>query len=187
MNRDRELIRQCLEGGLDAFRLLIEPHQARVRRIAASVLGDREEAEEAAQDAFVRIYKGLGTFRGEVDFGVWACRVAVNTCYNAARKRRYRRRMERVTDPARMVEYSSSDLGNPERVTMDRETGARIREIIRKLPKKLHEVVVLSLLDEMSHDEVSQALSIPVGTVKSRLHLARKRLASDARRKGLID
>ena len=187
MSRDQELIKRCLAGDLDAFRDLIEPHQASVFRIALSVLGNREEAEEATQDTFVRVYRGLHSFRGDAAFRGWVCRVAVNTCYNASRRARRRRAVEKAMDPWILPETGSGDKASPESETADREIGRKLRELIRKLPEKLHEVVVLSYLRDLSHDEIADALGIPRGTVKSRLHLARERLARDIRRRGLLE
>jgi RNA polymerase sigma-70 factor (ECF subfamily) len=187
MSRDQELIKRCLAGDLDAFRDLIEPHQASVFRIALSVLGNREEAEEATQDAFVRVYRGLHSFRGDAAFRGWVYRVAVNTCYNASRRVRRRRAVEKSMDPRSLPETGLDDKPSPESEIADREIGRKVRELIRRLPKKLYEVVVLSYLRDLSHEEIADALGIPRGTVKSRLHLARERLGREITRTGLLE
>ena len=104
MPTERFLIQQCLSGNQDAFRRLIEPHQDFVFRVAISVLGSREEAEEAAQDAFVGAYRGLGSFSGKVPFQAWMYRIAVRTALNV--RRRTATAPARATDAARLVRWT---------------------------------------------------------------------------------
>ena len=180
MPSERELIEQCLVGELDAFRQLIAPYQGFVMRVSYSVLGNREEAEEATQDTFVRAFNGLKTFNSDGPFQAWLYRIAMRTGLNARRSRRRRRIFERLVDPMGFAQVASSGGDNPETQTLMRETRERVRMMIDTLPRKLHEVVVLSYLEELSEKEISDVLKIPQGTVKSRLHLARKRMAKAA-------
>ena len=113
MPTERFLIQQCLTGNQVAFRRLIEPHQDFVFRVAISVLGNREEAEEAAQDAFVRAYRGLGSFSGKVPFQAWMYRIAVRTALNVRRRRR-RRLFERLTPPAWFGGQASAATESPD-------------------------------------------------------------------------
>lgn len=186
MPPERDLIRQCLAGDLSAFRRLIEPQQDCVFRIALSILGSREEAEEAAQDTFMRVYRELSSFSGAAPFGAWVYRIAVRTCLNAHRRRRKWRLYERSVDPARMAGMAFREGETPEAEAEQREMQAKVRGAIDRLPGKLHEVVVLSYLDEFSHAEIADLLDIPEGTVKSRLHLARGRLQKELERQGLV-
>jgi RNA polymerase sigma-70 factor (ECF subfamily) len=180
MPSEMELIEQCLVGNLDAYRRLIEPYQAFVLRVSLSVLGNREEAEEAAQDAFVRAYNGLAKYKSDGPFQAWLYRIAMRTSLNAHRSRKRRRIFERLVDPTGFDQVASSGAENPETQSIHRETREKVRRMIDSLPRKLHEVVVLSYLEEFSVREIAQMLDIPQGTVKSRLHLARKRLAAIA-------
>lgn len=186
MPQERDLIQQCLSGNQDAFRRLIEPHQDFVFRVAISVLGSREEAEEAAQDAFVRAYGGLSSFSGKVPFQAWMYRIAVRTALNARRRRR-RRIFERLTPPAWFGGLASSETETPDALFAKRDARIRLRAIIDRLPAKLHEVVVLTYLQELACGEIAEILNIPEGTVKSRLYRAREKLQKEIERKGLLD
>lgn len=187
MPSERDLIRRCLTGDVDAFRRLVEPHQDFIYGIALSVLRNREEAEEAAQDALLRIYQGLGSFRGEVPFRSWAYRIAVRVSFNVHRRGRRRRDSERVTDPDRIDRMDSGDARTPDVDAEQEEVRRRLGGIIERLPRKLHEVVVLSYLREWSHVEIAEVLEIPEGTVKSRLYLARVRIRKEAKRRGILE
>ena len=186
MPQERFLIQQCLSGDQDAFRRLIEPHQDFVFRVAISVLGSREEAEEAAQDAFVRAYGGLRSFSGKVPFQAWMYRIAVRTALNARRRRR-RRIFERLTPPEWFGGLASSETETPDALFAKRDARIRLREIIDRLPAKLHEVVVLTYLQELACGEIAEILNIPEGTVKSRLYRAREKLQRAIERQGLLD
>ena len=185
MPRERDLIQQCLSGNRDAFRRLIEPHQDFVFRVSLSVLGNREEAEEAAQDAFVRTFRGLDSFSGQVPFQAWLYRIAVRTALNARRRRR-RRLFERLTPPSWFGGLASA-TDAPDADVVRQDARIRLRATIDRLPRKLHEVVVLTYMNELTCGEIAEILSIPEGTVKSRLHRAREILQKGIRRQGLLD
>ncbi len=186
MPQERFLIQQCLTGNQDAFRRLIEPHQDFVFRVALAVLGSREEAEEAAQDAFVRAYRGLGSFSAKVPFQAWIYRIAIRTALNVRRRRR-RRLFERLTPPAWFGGLASSDTEAPDTQFAKRDARIRLRAIIDRLPAKLQEVVVLTYLQELACGEIAEILNIPEGTVKSRLHRAREKLHREIERQDLLD
>lgn len=187
MCADRELIARCLDGDLHAFRRLIAPYEGAVYRVAFAVLGNREEAEEAAQDVFFRVHEGLGALRRDLSFGAWVHRVALNTSISAYRRGRRRRRAELSTDPTELTGVPSRNPSNPERDAAEEEAGRKVRAMIRRLPRKLCEAVILRYLQDKSVAEIAEILGIPRGTVKSRLHLARQRLLKEARREGLAD
>lgn len=186
MPQERDLIQQCLSGNRDAFRRLIEPHQDFVFRVALSVLGSREEAEEAAQDAFVRTFRGLGSFSGQVPFQAWLYRIAVRTALNARRRRR-RRLLERLKPPSWFGGLASVATEAPDALFAKRDARIRLRSIIDRLPGKLQEVVVLTYLQEFTCREVAEILNVPEGTVKSRLHRAREKLQKEIERQDLLD
>lgn len=184
MPQERDLIQQCLSGNRDAFRRLIEPHQDFVFRLALSVLGSREEAEEAAQDALVRTYRGLGSFSGQVPFQAWLYRIAVRTALNARRRRRL---LERLAPPSWFGGLASAATEAPDALFARRDARTRLRATIARLPGKLQEVVVLTYLREFTCSEVAEILNIPEGTVKSRLYRAREKLQKEIERQGLLD
>ena len=182
MSQERVLIQQCLSGNQDAYRRLIEPHQDFVFRVALSVLGNGEEAEEAAQDAFVRAYRGLGSFSGKVPFQAWMYRIAVRTALNVRRRRRL---FERLAPPAWFAGLASPETEAPDVRFAKKDARIRLRAIIDRLPAKLHQVVVLTYMQELACGEISAILNIPEGTVKSRLYRAREKLQKQIEKQGL--
>ena len=186
MLQERDLIHQCLSGNRDAFRRLIEPHQDFVFRVALSVLDNREEAEEAAQDAFIRAYRGLGSFSGRVPLQAWLYRIAGSN--RPERKATPAPTAIGAADAALMVRRPGI-CGNkrPDAEVERQDARIRLRATIGRLPRKLHEVVVLTYMEELACREVAEVLNIPEGTVKSRLHRAREKLKKEIGRQGLLD
>lgn len=187
MSIERDLIQQCLAGNLDAFCRLIAPHQDFLYRIALSILGTREEAEEAVQDALIRIYRGLSSFTIEVPFQAWAYRIAVRVCFNHHRSRRRRRRRETPIGREQIDRMASPEGRAPDADAERAELRRRLREIVDRLPEKLHRVVVLCYLGDLSMSEVADLLDVPEGTVKSRLYAAREKIQKEAERRGLME
>lgn len=151
----------------DSFAARVAETQRRVFQIAYGVLGDPADAEEVAQEAFLRAYRRFSTLRDPDKFRAWVSRIAFRLALN--RRRARGRQLVRDTS----WHASCPDpVANPH----DAFALARIRAEIERLPEKLRAVILLSAVEEMEAREVAAVLDIPVGTVRSRLHLARKRL-----------
>jgi RNA polymerase sigma-70 factor, ECF subfamily len=142
-----------------------------VFRVAYSVLREAADAEEIAQDAFLRAYGHIRELREPQKFKAWICRIAFRLALN--RKRAHGRRLVRDT-----AWHGSRGLQNADgaRIQDEREYLERLRNEIERLPKKLRSVVLLTSVSGMDATEVGAVLEVPAGTVRSRLHLARKRL-----------
>ncbi len=180
---DAALVERCRNGDLSAFEPLVEKYRHRVWRLAYNVLRDREEAWDVAQEAFIRAYQALPSFRGQSQFYTWLYRIVVNVATDRGRSRAAQGRAfgtervaeedwERVlTDPAPGAGGESPD----ERATrmQDRE---RIVQALATLPEHHRTIIMLSDLEGLSYREIAETLDIPMGTVMSRLHNARKRL-----------
>lgn len=166
------LISGAAEGERDTdFAARVQETQRRVFQIAYSVLADAADAEEVAQDAFIRAYRGLANLREPEKFLAWVSRISFRLALN--RRRAQRRRLARDTAwyaarPDTVVDGARKGV---DRVFLD-----RVRMEMDRLPEKLRAVLLLSAVDGMEAREVAAVLDIPVGTVRSRLHLARKRL-----------
>jgi len=149
----------------------IAENQRRVFQIAYSVLGNAADAEDAAQEAFLRAYQKFASLREAEKFRAWVNRIVFRLALN--RRRGYRRRMVRdtawQTTETRTIVDGAKEA--EQRVMLD-----RLRREIEQLPEKLRSVLQLSLVDEMDAADVSEVLGIPAGTVRSRLHTARKLL-----------
>lgn len=172
---DSEIIAQAQAGDLRAFETLYRKHEHQVYRTALAILGDSQTAEEVLQDCFLRAYKHLHRLNGEPSVSPWLHRVAVNLCYSHLR----RNYLSQVTvSLENLSNCLFPSLGpSPEECTQDSEISSAIQNGIAALDLKHRSVVVLYYLQEFSLEEVAYILDCPVGTVKSRLHYARKELS----------
>lgn len=154
----------------DAFERIVLEYQDRIFRLACSILGDRAAAEEAAQDALVRIWKGLPRFRGESSLSTWIYAITRNTCLTALQ--RAGPRADSLEEPARRRE-AESHAGEAWSVAPSPDLAA----LLDTLPAKYRAVVTLFYMQEKSYDEVADMLGLPVGTVKTYLFRARRSMA----------
>lgn len=149
----------------------VAENQRRVFQIAYSVLGNSADAEEVAQEAFLRAYRNFGSLRDAEKFRAWVNRIVFRLALN--RQRGYRRRLARDTawqsSEARTMVDGAKDA--EQQIMLD-----KLRREIERLPQKLRSVLQLSLVEEMDATEVGAVLGIPAGTVRSRVHTARKLL-----------
>ena len=163
---DLLLIRRSQAGDEDAFAEIFHKYKNLVYKTAYLMLGSTEDAEDALQEIFVRVYRSLSTFRpSKGAFTTWLYRITVNHCLNQRRKRRlFTLPLDRVS-PTSSTEHTSS----PESPLAEEET---IQQALAQLSEKLRAVVILRYYQELSYAEIAQILDIPVGTVKSRLNSA---------------
>lgn len=184
-NDDSKLLERVRSGDRDAFRSLVERHQKRVYNLAYSLLKNREDAADVAQEAFVKAYRSLDGFKGDASFYTWIYRITNNLCIDFLRK----------AGPTAKIEYSeelsddssaeaqagvgvlSSRLGtNPQRSALRHELAEKMEEALAQLPEKHRAILVLREVDGLSYEELAQALEIPKGTVMSRLFHARTKM-----------
>jgi len=175
---ERELIQRCLAGDSSAFEPLVERYRQRVWRLAYQLLRDREEAWDCAQEAFVRAFHSLPSFRGQSAFYTWLFRITVNVATDRQRARGAQARAfgaERV--PEEEWKRTTADPGvRPDQAVIQSERRTRIREALDALPPKARTIIMLSDVEGLSYREIAEVLACPIGTVMSRLHNARKRL-----------
>jgi RNA polymerase sigma-70 factor (ECF subfamily) len=182
---DCELMARLAAGDRDALAPLVERHYSRLYRIALAYLRQREDALDVVQEAFVKAYQGASRWDGSAEAGPWLTRVTVNLAID--RWRRNRRRGETFA-PLADDDHASS-LADPaasaERGIHGREAGERVARALRVLPERQRAVVVLRHYQELSLEEIAEALGMSLGTVKSSLHRAlarmRERLAPEGR------
>lgn len=163
---DTSAVDRCLRGETAGFRPIVERYQRVLFTVALRMLGDRDEASDAAQAAFVKAYEKLATWDRRHKFFSWLYRILVNECLNV---RRSRQRFEPL----------SSDLvaaDDPQEDARKGELRARVQAALVELPRPYREVIVLRHFADLSYQEMSEALGVPEKTVKSRLYSARQRL-----------
>jgi RNA polymerase sigma-70 factor, ECF subfamily len=180
---DRELVARLQGGDAKAFDELVMRHQQRALNVAFQLLRNHEDAMEVAQDAFVRIYRSIGEFRGECEFTTWLHQIVVNLARNRYRwwHRRGRQAMVSIDDPVETtdgtVEIQVEAKGNaPDVEAANAEFVQTLSEKMGELPPKFREVLVLRNIENMSYEEIATALACSVGTVKSRIARAREAL-----------
>lgn len=166
---DHTAISRCLQGDRSAFEPLVVRYQRVLFTVALRILGNRDDANDAAQNAFVKAYEKLATFDGNRRFFSWLYRILVNECINLRRDRH-----EHDVDVD--VEELAGDA-SPAALVEQGETRARVKAAILALPLPYREVVVLRHFAELSYEDIASTLGIPASVVKSRLFTARQRLA----------
>ncbi|MBW2313636.1 MAG: sigma-70 family RNA polymerase sigma factor [Deltaproteobacteria bacterium] len=176
---------RATKGDHDAFRILVERYQGRAYALALRVLKDEERARDAVQEGFLKAYTNLAKFEGRSSFYTWLYRLVMNTCLDMKRRDKSDREVEwdetRPGDPASAPEAEAlagqgAGHAGPARELDRSELRKQIAEAIAQLPGEARETLLLREVDGLTYAEIAEALSIPKGTVMSRLHYARKRM-----------
>jgi RNA polymerase sigma-70 factor (ECF subfamily) len=173
---DRELMARLAAGDREALAPLMERHYRRLYRIALSYLRQRDDALDVVQEAFVKVFQAASRWDGSAEAGPWLSRITVNLAID--RWRRNRRRMATFAPLAEDDHQRAlADGGaSPDRRVQGREAGERVAKALRVLPDRQRAVVVLRHYQDMSLEEIAQALGMSLGTVKSSLHRALHRM-----------
>ncbi len=169
---DEALARRTLAGDLGAFETLVERHQAVVYRVAARIVGN-DEADDVVQDAFLRAFHRLSRFRGESPFRAWLLRIAHNAALDALGRRRASP-LDEADEPA--DQQDSSPSRTPADGLEVRERRDRLAAKLRLMQPRHRAVLVLRDLEGFSYEEIAEITESPLGSVKGRLHRARREL-----------
>ena len=176
---EQELIQLCKNGDREAFNQLIAQYQKQVFNIAYGMLSDYEDALDASQEVFVKVYRSIASFKGQSSFSTWIYRICANVCNDSLRKRQRRGvtvSIENDDDGDNNISEIPSDTPTPEENVMMNERQRAVREAINNLSDEYREIIVYSDINQLSYDEISKVLKCPVGTIKSRLNRARNAL-----------
>ena len=175
-SEDERLVRACQGGEREAFSGLVERYQRDVYRLCYRYVNNHHDANDMAQEAFLKAYRAIGKFRGESAFSTWLYRIAVNTCLNFRAARR---------PGAEPLDDALPDAGPGAGAGVEtRERERLVREAVARLPDKQRTTVILKIYQELTHEEVAGIVGSSVGTVKANLFHAlnnlRKQLAGGA-------
>jgi RNA polymerase sigma-70 factor (ECF subfamily) len=176
---DNALVERCRTGDIAAFEPLVEKYRQRVWRLALQLVRDREEAWDISQEAFIRAFQSLGSFRGQSAFYTWLFRIVVNLATDRVRQRAARGRAfgtERVPDEDWDRAMPDEVSASPAEEALRSEQRARIERALEALPEHFRTIIMLSDIEGLAYREIAEVLDVPMGTVMSRLHNARKRL-----------
>ncbi len=174
---DRTLVDEAAAGDLDAFATLVRRYQTRLVNYALAIVRDTGEAEDVAQETFIRAYRSLGRFRGESSFKTWLYTIATNTARTSLERRGRRERVggQSLDDDAQTLSAGSvpSGLPDPETTLVTRDA---IDRALATLPDGLRVAVVLRDVEGLDYKEIAKVTGSPIGTVESRIFRARQRL-----------
>ncbi len=177
---DRELLVAAKEGDYSSFEALVRRYHARIYRLALGMTKDRHEAEEVVQDTFLRIHRGLRSFRQDSSPGSWIFRIAANSALMSLRAKRRKPQLSLEELPCeessarRAPLWPSGDwMRQPEEKLLEKEVTSRMEAAIAELPQKYRLVLLLRDVEGLSNDEVAQTLGLTLPTVKARLHRSR--------------
>ena len=185
---DQQLVQRVQAGEKAAFDLLVRKYQHRVLKLVSRFVSDAAEAEDVAQEAFLKAYRALASFRGDSAFYTWLYRIAINTAKNALVSNR-RRPVDfdlDLQDPEQYDRHARLKEGDtPEGVLLTEEIRSVVEKAMEQLPEDLRTAIVLRELEGLSYEEIAEAMDCPVGTVRSRIFRARE--AIDKKLKPLLD
>ena len=170
---DIELIKRFENGSRSAFEELVRKHQEKIFNLCCYMLNDRDNAQDAAQEVFLKAYSRLKDFRGDCALYSWLYRIAVNTCLDQKRKSPD---TADSSEPAPSVEDLPTSGPSPEQLYQSKETGRAIQAALQKLPDILRAAIVLKEIEGLSYEEIADSLDTSIGTVKSRISRAREEL-----------
>jgi RNA polymerase sigma-70 factor (ECF subfamily) len=183
---DLTLVNRCKEGDQQAFRLLVKRYERKVYAVAFGMLKDREEALDISQEAFVKVHRYLGDFKGDSSFYTWLYRITRNLAVDRLRSKRDTVALDDRGDRAATAQdetelgeagFLSTQLGtNPQKSALRRELAEKMSEALQQIPEKHREILVLREVEGMSYEDLSRVLEIPKGTVMSRLFHARAKM-----------
>ena len=180
---DEELVARAISADADAFAEIVRRWDRKIFALCFGMLGREEEARDAVQETFVSAYKNLARFRGEAKVSSWLHRIAVNQCLTA--KRRKKARPEDYFEGDENGEdkrFVTSPVHAPSSTAEQTERLRLVRQAVGSLPVDLRQVVVMKEFEDMTFQEISETLEVPLSTVKSRLYTALKQLRSKLER-----
>ena len=176
---EQELLERCRKGNVEAFEQLIEAYQGKILNYCFRMLGNRSDAEDAAQEVFVKVYRFIGSFTGQSSFSTWLYKVASNVCFDILRKRK-RRGGESLSLQQYTAEGEEFDLPleddsySPDRSFQRTEAQRVLKEALEKLSPEHRRVIILRDIEGLSYEEIAGIVGTAAGTVKSRINRARQ-------------
>lgn len=174
---DEQMVERALTGDPEAFGEIVRRWERRIFALSFGMLGREEDARDATQETFLAAFRNLRGFRGEAKVSSWLHRIAVNQCITRQRRAKVRSEtaLEDEAEKNAAVFALPADV-SPARIAEHRETSIVVRKAVSALPPDLRQVVVMKEFEELTFQEISDVLGVPLSTVKSRLYTALRQL-----------
>ncbi len=178
MTTDEQLVERALTGDPEAFGEVVRRWERKIFALTYGILGAAEDARDATQETFIAAFRNLQNFRGDAKVSSWLHRIAVNQCITRQRRARVRSEtgIEDEVEATGESFLATTEHRSPSRETERRQRTEAVRKAVATLPPELREVVVMKEFEEMTFQEIADALDIPLSTIKSRLYTALKQL-----------
>ena len=178
---DQLLVERAQRGDKRAFELLVEKYQRKLARLVSRLVRDPAEAEDVTQEAFIKAYRALPSFRGDSAFYTWLYRIGINTAKNYLVAAGRRAPTSTEVDAEEAEGYESGellrDINTPESLLLSKEIATTVNKAIESLPEELRSAIQLRELEGMSYEEIAKLMDCPIGTVRSRIFRAREAIA----------
>ncbi|WP_305075340.1 RNA polymerase sigma factor RpoE [Propionivibrio sp.] len=182
---DQALVERAQAGDKRAFEQLVGKYQRKLGRLLSRFIRDQAEVEDVTQEAFIKAYRALPSFRGESAFYTWLYRIGINTAKNhlVARGRRAPTSTEFDSDEAESFDDAEllHDINTPERLLQSKQIGQTVNAAMEALPDELRNAIVLREIEGLSYEEIAVEMKCPIGTVRSRIFRAREAVAEKLR------
>ncbi|MBV8681047.1 MAG: RNA polymerase sigma factor RpoE [Aquitalea sp.] len=182
---DQQLVERAQRGEKRAFDLLVAKYQRRLARLLSRFIRDGSDIEDVTQEAFIKAYRALPSFRGESAFYTWLYRIGINTAKNflSSSGRRPVVNSEFEDEDGVSFDLASQvpDLNTPETELMNKEIVTTVNAAVQALPEELRTAISLREMDGLSYEEIAQVMNCPIGTVRSRIFRAREAIATELR------
>ena len=178
---DLALVQRVQKGDKDAFNLLVQKYQYRIRHLVSRFVKDATEQEDIVQESFIKAYRAIGRFRGDSAFYTWLYRISVNTAKNyiVASGRRPPTQDVDVDDVVSIrAEGPLIESNSPDEILQNDQLVKAVKDAIASLPEELREAIQLRELDGLSYEDIADVMDCPIGTVRSRIFRARESIES---------
>ena len=182
---DQQLVERAQRGDKHAFELLVVKYQRRLGRLISRFVRDSAEAEDVTQEAFIKAYRALPSFRGDSAFYTWLYRIGINAAKNYLVSLGRRAPTTTQFDVEDSEDFEGADqlqdMNTPENILMGKEVVEVVNATLLKLPEDLRTALTLREIEGLSYEEIAEIMSCPIGTVRSRIFRARETIATNLR------